>query len=65
MQRTMPKKSKKPGEKSVIYVEAPLWLKQRMEALAEKHERRLTGEVIVALKEYVAREEAKEEGGAK
>jgi hypothetical protein len=60
----MPKKSKKPGPKAVIYVEAPLWLKQKMEALAEKHDRRLTGEVIVALKKYVAEEEAAEEGKA-
>ncbi len=62
MPATMPKKSKKPGEKSVIYIEAPLWLKKAMEALAEEHDRRLTGECIQAMKEYVARHETPAEG---
>jgi hypothetical protein len=57
----MPKSNKPPDtKKAVIYVEVPLALKERMEGLAKDHERKLTGEVIVALREYVARHE---EGG--
>jgi predicted transcriptional regulator len=55
MLSTMPKRSKKSAAKSVIYLEVPTALKQRMEQLAEQHNRRLTGECIQALQEYVAR----------
>jgi predicted transcriptional regulator len=50
--------------KETLYVELPeeLRLKERMEALADAHRRSMSGEVIVALEEYLARHETKEEG---
>ncbi len=43
------------ADKAVIYAEVPVWLRDRMHELAREHDRKLTGEVIVALKEYVAK----------
>jgi hypothetical protein len=60
----MPKKPKgrprnpKPPEKAVIYVEVPPGLKEDMERLAAAHNRKLTGEVIQALQEYLAKHRA-------
>jgi hypothetical protein len=43
-----------PKRKVVIYVEVDPALKAAMEALAGRHERKLTGEVVVALRQYIA-----------
>jgi hypothetical protein len=57
MPATMGKKTKPseppPEEKAVLYIEAPASLKRDMELLARQHNRKLTGEVIQALQEYV------------
>jgi hypothetical protein len=42
-------------EKAVIYLEVPPAVKTLMEGLAREHNRRLTGECIQALQEYLAR----------
>jgi hypothetical protein len=59
---TMPGVSKKkpspgrgPVERAVIYLEVDPRLKALMERLAADHDRRLTGECVQALKEYLAR----------
>jgi hypothetical protein len=58
MAKKQPKKGQgAPEPKAVIYVEAPVSLKERMEALAALHNRKLTGEVITALQEYIRRHE--------
>jgi hypothetical protein len=52
--------SKPAKGKSVLYIEIPTPLKQKLQRLAEEDERSLTGEVIIALKEFVARHTAAE-----
>jgi hypothetical protein len=53
----MAKKSTEPERKTeVIYVEVPPWIKRAMEELAAEHDRKLTGEVTLALKRYIAAE---------
>jgi hypothetical protein len=47
--------------KVVLYVEVPPKVKQEMERLAERHNRRLAGEVTTALQEYIARHHAADE----
>jgi hypothetical protein len=44
-------------ERAVIYLEAPLSLKEKMDIIARQHNRSLTGECIQALQEYAARHE--------
>jgi hypothetical protein len=62
MAKKQPKKGQSaPEPKAVIYVEVPPALKGRMEELAAAHNRKLTGEVITALQEYIRRHER--EGG--
>jgi hypothetical protein len=53
------------GDKSVIYLEVPPQVKEIMERLAREHNRKLTGECIQALQDYMARYEAwpPKEGG--
>jgi hypothetical protein len=46
-----------PG-KSVLYIEIPTPLKEQLQRLAREDERSLTGEVIFALREFVARHPA-------
>jgi hypothetical protein len=41
--------------KVTMFLEVPPWLKDAFEALAVEHERSMTGEAIVALKEYAER----------
>lgn len=61
MSATMTKKrptKKRPEEdpdKVVLYTEVPPYIKEQMEELAAEHDRKLTGEVIQALKEYLAK----------
>lgn len=45
------------ADKAVIYLEVPPVIKELMEGLAREHNRRLTGECIQALQEYLARHE--------
>jgi hypothetical protein len=45
--------------KAVIYVEVDTVIKAAMEQLAAQHDRKLTGEVVVALKQYIAGQKAK------
>ena len=51
----MAKKQPEKG-KVVIYVEVDPAIKDAMEDLARRHDRKLTGEVTVALKKYIAAE---------
>jgi hypothetical protein len=62
----MVKKSGKPAdpEKVVIYIEVAPWIKQAMEEIAAEHDRSLTGEATVALKQYIEAHK-REKGGAK
>jgi predicted transcriptional regulator len=53
--------AKKPLKKEVLYVEIPADLKQVLAEIAELRSRKLTAEVILALREYAQRE-AKKEG---
>jgi hypothetical protein len=48
-----PKKKGGEGAKAVLYVELPAVIKGRLEELAAEHNRKLTGEVIQALQEYL------------
>jgi hypothetical protein len=48
-------RSDEPETKAVIYLEVPPALKEDMDRLARLHNRRLTGECIQALQEYLAR----------
>jgi hypothetical protein len=49
----------KPREgKSILYLEIATPLKRQLQLLAEADERSLTGEVVFALKEFVARHPA-------
>jgi hypothetical protein len=51
----MAKKTSGQGKgKAVIYVEVDPAIKGAMERLATEHDRKLTGEVVVALKQYIA-----------
>jgi hypothetical protein len=65
MPRPKPKRGGSGGEKVVIYVETPPYIKAQMEELASLHNRRLTGEVIQALQEYLEKYDRWPEGGAK
>jgi hypothetical protein len=68
-------RKKKPGQtpgqtpgKRTFYVELPAHLahlKADMEVLARLHNRKLTGEVIQAIQEYVTRHHAEGVGGTK
>jgi hypothetical protein len=42
-------------DRAVIYLEVPPVLKELMEGLAREHNRKLTGECIQAMQEYLAR----------
>lgn len=52
----MAKGKKKADVKAVLYIEVPQGLKEKIEALAERHHRKISGEVIHALEQYIARE---------
>jgi hypothetical protein len=56
----MAKKKERARGKAVIYVEVDRAIKEAVEALAKRHERKLTGEVAVALKSYIASQERAE-----
>ena len=60
----MPRR-KRPGEWAVLYVEVPPELKAKMQAIADRHRRSLTAELIVALEAYTAEEPAPEVAGRK
>jgi hypothetical protein len=47
--------------KVALFTEVPPQLKAEMERLAELHNRSVTGEVITALQEYIARHRAAED----
>jgi hypothetical protein len=49
-----------PPEKAVLYVELDPVLKERLRRLAVLHERKITGECIVALRRYVEEQEKAE-----
>ena len=51
--------------KVALYCEVPPKVKAEMERLAERHNRSLSGEVITALQEYIARQQAAGEGDGK
>lgn len=53
---------KKETAKETLYVEMPAELKQRLAALAERRSRKISAEAIIAIREYVEREEGKEGG---
>jgi hypothetical protein len=58
MAKKKPGRPKSPApvpDTAVIYVEAPPYIKAQMMALAVEHNRKLTGEVIQALQEYLAK----------
>jgi len=50
-----------PG-KEVMFIQVAPWIKQAMEEIATEHERSLTGEATVALKQYIEAYR-KEKGG--
>jgi predicted transcriptional regulator len=47
-------------KKEVLYVELAADLKKRLTGLAERRHRKITAEAIIAIQQYVDREEAKE-----
>ena len=52
-------------KKAVLHVEIPAQLKADIEALAESNQRKITGEVILALREHLAKHAEQKEGKAK
>ena len=63
----MPTMTKQAKGKVTLYCEVPPQVKKAMEGLAGEHNRSLSGEVITALQEYIARQrrQKEEEGGAR
>jgi hypothetical protein len=56
MAKRKPKRvSSPPEEKAVLYIEVPPWIKEAMEEIAAENDRKLTGEVIQALKAHLER----------
>jgi hypothetical protein len=53
MAKRKPKRVPPQEGRSVLYVEVPTWLKEAMEVLAAENDRKLTGEVIQALKGHL------------
>jgi predicted transcriptional regulator len=58
----MPSMTKSAKGKVALYVEVPPAVKAAMERLAEQHNRSVSGEVITALQEYIARHQTTEGG---
>ena len=56
----MPGMTKSAKGKVAMYVEVPPDVKAAMDELARRHNRSMSGEVITALQQYIAREQAEE-----
>ena len=60
---TMPTMTKQAKGKVTLYCEVPPQVKKAMEGLAGEHNRSLSGEVITALQEYIARQHKAAQAG--